>query len=82
MQKETQNVPNRSADHTESFTSGHENRSRISDTDEPIDKKEKDALKELQMENYELKVQLEGQRYLTRKFDELVEGERDRHEKE
>ena len=34
------------------------------------------------MENYELRVQLEGQKYLIKKFDELVNGERERHEKE
>jgi hypothetical protein len=34
------------------------------------------------MENYELRVQVEGQKYLVRKFDELVAGERERHEKE
>jgi hypothetical protein len=39
-------------------------------------------LKELRMENYELRVQLEGQKYLVRQFDALVEGERDRHERE
>lgn len=43
---------------------------------------ERQRLKELQMENYELKVQLEGQKYLIRKFDELVEGERARHAQE
>jgi hypothetical protein len=82
VRNETKNVPNRSAGDTDSFTSGHEKKSRISDTDEPVDKKEKDALKELQIENYELKVQLEGQKHLIRKFDELVDGERGRHEKE
>lgn len=39
-------------------------------------------LKELQMENYELRVQLAGQKYLVQQFDSLVAGERDRHEKE
>ena len=34
------------------------------------------------MENYNLKVQLEGQRYLVMKFDDLVDGERKRHEQE
>lgn len=34
------------------------------------------------MENYDLKVQPEGQKFLVRKFDELVAGERERHEKE
>jgi hypothetical protein len=34
------------------------------------------------MENYDLKVLLEGQKHMIRKFDELVDGERDRHEKE
>ena len=43
---------------------------------------DRQRLKELQMENYELKVQLEGQKYLIRKFDELVEGERARHAQE
>jgi hypothetical protein len=39
-------------------------------------------LKELQMENYELRVQLEGQKHLIRQFDSLVDGERERHERE
>jgi hypothetical protein len=39
-------------------------------------------LKKLQLENYELKVQLEGQKYLVRKFDEFVDGERERHQQE
>jgi len=34
------------------------------------------------MENYELRVQLEGQKHLIRKFDELTDKERDRHGKE
>lgn len=34
------------------------------------------------MENYNLKVQLEGQKHLIRKFDELTDKERDRHGKE
>jgi hypothetical protein len=38
--------------------------------------------KKLQMENYELKVQLEGQKYLVMKYDDLVEGERQRHQQE
>lgn len=41
-----------------------------------------EQLRELKMENYELRVQLEGQKHLIRKFDELVAGERERHEKE
>jgi hypothetical protein len=41
-----------------------------------------DQLKQLQIENYDLRVQLEGQRYLIRKFDELVDGERERYEVE
>lgn len=42
----------------------------------------KNLIKELQMENYNLKVQLEGRKYLVRKFDDLVEGERQRHQNE
>jgi len=34
------------------------------------------------MENFELRVQLEGQKYLVRQFDQLVAGERERHERE
>ncbi len=34
------------------------------------------------MENYELRVQLEGQKHLIRQFDSLVDGERERHERE
>lgn len=47
-----------------------------------LDPDDRQRLKELHMENYELKVQLEGQKYLIRKFDELVEGERARHQQE
>lgn len=43
---------------------------------------EQASLKELQMENFDLRVQLEGQKYLVRKYDELVAGERERHEGE
>jgi hypothetical protein len=39
-------------------------------------------LKELQLENFELQVQLKGQQFLVRKFDDLVSGERERHERE
>jgi hypothetical protein len=39
-------------------------------------------MKKLQLENYELRVQVEGQRFLIQKFDDLVAGERERHEKE
>ncbi len=39
-------------------------------------------LKELRMTNFELRVQLEGQKYLVRQFDTLIEGERERHERE
>ncbi len=39
-------------------------------------------LKELRMTNFELRVQLEGQKYLVRQFDSLIEGERERHERE
>jgi hypothetical protein len=47
-----------------------------------VNEEEKSRLKELQMENYELRVQLEGQKHLIRKFDELTDKERDRHGKE
>ncbi len=57
-------------------------RARPADDLDPATAPERQRLKELQMENYELKVQLEGQKYLIRKFDELVEGERARHERE
>jgi hypothetical protein len=43
---------------------------------------ERAQLKELKMQNYELRVQLEGQKYLVRQFDTLVAGERERHERE
>lgn len=39
-------------------------------------------LKELQMENFELRIQLEGQKMLLMKYDDLVDGERQRHERE
>lgn len=39
-------------------------------------------LKELRMQNFELRIQIEGQKYLVRQFDTLVAGERDRHERE
>lgn len=59
-----------------------QNGSEENDNQGRNDKTNKDAFKELQMENYNLKVQLEGQKYLVKKFDELVDGERERHEKE
>ena len=40
------------------------------------------TLRDLQMENYELRVQLEGQKYLNKKYDEILEGERTRHQAE
>jgi hypothetical protein len=51
-------------------------------TGEPSSDTERNKIKELELENYNLKVQLEGQKYLVRKFDSLVEGERERHERE
>ena len=42
-----------------------------------VNEEEKSRLKELQMENYELRVQLEGQKHLIRKFDELTDKEHD-----
>ena len=49
---------------------------------ETVSEAERARLKELQMENYELRVQLEGQKHLVRQFDKLVDGERERHERE
>ncbi len=69
-------VRNRSEPQAEPF------RARPADDLDPATAPERQRLKELQMENYELKVQLEGQKYLIRKFDELVEGERARHAQE
>jgi hypothetical protein len=43
---------------------------------------ERSELKELRLANFELRVQIEGQKYLVRQFDSLVAGERERHEKE
>lgn len=43
---------------------------------------ERTELKELRIANFELRVQMEGQKYLVRQFDSLVAGERERHEKE
>ena len=43
---------------------------------------EQARLKELQMQNFDLRVQLEGQKYLVGKYDDLVSGERERHERE
>lgn len=43
---------------------------------------ERHELKELRIANFELRVQMEGQKYLVRQFDSLVAGERERHEKE
>jgi hypothetical protein len=42
----------------------------------------REELRKLQMENFNLKVQLEGQKFLVMKFDELVAGERERHNQE
>jgi hypothetical protein len=50
--------------------------------EEPMAADQREELKKLQMENYNLKVQLEGQKYLVMKFDELVAGERERHQQE
>jgi len=47
-----------------------------------VPENERARLKDLQMENYELRVQLEGQKHLVRQFDKLVDGERERHERE
>lgn len=82
VRKETKNTLNDSKDYTTNTRPDYEESTEKSSANEPLDKIEKDSLKELQMENFELKVQLEGQKYLTRKFDELVDGERERHEKE
>jgi hypothetical protein len=49
---------------------------------ETFSEAERARLKELQMENYEVRVQLEGQKHLVRQFDKLVDGERERHERE
>ncbi len=76
------NFQNDSADYTINSGLGKEVKTEKSKTHESPSNKNNNSQKELQMENYELKVQLEGQKYLIRKFDELVEGERDRHEKE
>ncbi|CRI66990.1 hypothetical protein THIOKS13320062 [Thiocapsa sp. KS1] len=43
---------------------------------------ERSELKELRLANFDLRVQIEGQKYLVRQFDSLVAGERERHEKE
>jgi hypothetical protein len=48
----------------------------------PLREDDQAKLKELQMENFDLRVQLEGQKYLVRQFDSLVDGERERHERE
>lgn len=53
-----------------------------SDHEEPLGEDDRAKLKELQMENFDLRVQLEGQKYLVRQFDSLVDGERERHERE
>jgi len=82
VRNETNSVPNNSEGSPENPHSEDNNKTVRSGTYEPLGKEKKDAIKELRMENYELKVQLEGQKYLIRKFDELVDGERDRHEKE
>jgi hypothetical protein len=55
---------------------------RTSTGSEEVSEDERAKVKELQMENFELRVQLEGQKYLVRQFDSLVEGERERHERE
>lgn len=51
-------------------------------TQPPLSQAELEELKELRISNFELRIQLEGQKYLVRQFDSLVAGERDRHEQE
>ena len=51
-------------------------------TPPPLSQAELEELKELRISNVELRIQLEGQKYLVRQFDSLVAGERDRHEQE
>jgi hypothetical protein len=70
-ERNEQNVPNEPV------------REQVTDTSkDELSQEEETRLKELQMENYELKVQLEGQKHLIRKFDELTDKERERHGKE
>jgi hypothetical protein len=82
------------ADDTKQGTEQEPHTNRSERVDEPVDepphKREEEPesadhrseLKKLQMENYELRVQLEGQKYLVMKFDDLVAGERERHQQE
>ncbi len=82
VRNEAKNIPNDFVGSPDNPSPEHNNKTDRGGANEPLDKEKKDALKELQMENYELKVQFEGQKHMIRKFDELVDGERDRHEKE
>jgi len=63
-------------------TSSEQNTTTFNATSTPGGDSERQQLKDLQMENFNLRVQLEGQKYLVKKYDELVDGERARHERE
>ena len=62
-------------------TNEHSPRSE-SDYNSSGNREDEKKIKELEIENYNLKVQVEGQKYLMGKYDELMEGERKRHENE
>jgi hypothetical protein len=57
-------------------------RSEAEEPSSDLSDSERQELKELRIANFELRVQMEGQKYLVRQFDSLVAGERERHEKE
>lgn len=56
--------------------------SAAGETPASLSEAEREELKELRLANFELRVQLEGQKYLIRQFDDLAKGERERHERE
>lgn len=49
---------------------------------ETLPKDESDPFRELQIANFDLRVQLEAQKYLVRQYNELVSGEREQQERE
>jgi hypothetical protein len=57
-------------------------RAEAEETSSGLSEAERQELRELRIANFELRVQMEGQKYLVRQFDSLVAGERERHEKE
>jgi hypothetical protein len=81
-ERRSEQVPNRSEQINQNVPHGSEREQNNVRDDRHENEDARETFKELQMENYNLKVQLEGHKHLIRKFDELTDKERERHEKE